>query len=689
MASGRRTVSIGSIVVLAWEYWVLTAACAVALIVADLVMPGFHLDRIGSSTFLGLVASGVVLSIVFGALNAILWPLLLRAMMWAGPALLFVFVFVASGLMMLLSVVLVPVAHFDGPVDATTLALVLSLTTSVISGAMAARRDTTYRTMVVRRHRVRARTTRPSATGPGLVCIQLDGLGHDVLRRAMSSGVTPTLARLVASGSHSLVPWHTDWSSQTGSSQLGILHGSNRDVPAFRWYDKTTSRIAVFSDPASNLERERERSDIPGLLAGDGASRGNLFSGGAEDNVLVVSRMKGARLGGGGSGYSGYFIDPANAVRTAIRLFAEVCRELGQAWSARRHDIVPRVSRGGIYPLVRAFTTVVETDVVVAAVIGDMVRGRTIVYADLVGYDEVSHHSGIERPETLAVLRKLDAELAMIHAVAESSDRPYRLVVLSDHGQSQGATFSQRYGESLKSLVLRQCDGASVAEEPARAGGGEGAGYAAASVGLSPAPDRALRDNDDAVVLASGNVGSVSFPHIEGRATKETIEEKYPRLLQALIDHPGIGFVLVARGDGGSIVLSGSGSVELATGVVSGTDPLQAFGSGVLDMVRRTDSFGNVPDIMINGTYWAETDEIAAFEEQVGSHGGLGGQQTTPFLLFPTAFDFPPLPLHGAESIHRILSSWRDRADGSPAISDVSGGVVDNGAGSAIGTTRD
>lgn len=640
------------------EYTVLAAISAAMLVIADLLMPGFRLDRIGTTSFVGVVPSAVVLAIVFGALNALLWPLFLRAMMWVGPALLFVSVFVASGLLMLLSVTLAPVADFDGPMDTTILALILSATTSVVSGAIAARRDNTYRMMVVRRHR-RSTSGRPSpAEAPGLVCIQIDGLGHDVLRRAMSSGVVPTMASLVSSGTHSLIAWHTDWSSQTGASQLGILHGSNHDVPAFRWYDKSSRTIAVFSDPACNAERERERGDLTGLLADDGASRGNLFTGGAQDNVLVVSRMKGARMGGGGTGYSGYFIDPANAVRTFVRLVAEVIREIRQNLISRRRGIVPRVPRGGIYPLVRAFTTVVETDVVVAAVIGDMVRGRSIVYADLVGYDEVSHHSGVERPETLAVLRKLDAEIAMIHAVAQSSERAYHLVLLSDHGQSQGTTFTTRYGETLQSLVLRGCALAEPSDRPMHGGGAEGAAYAAASVGIGSA-DSADSEVDKVVVLASGNVGLVSFADNPERATREWIEAAYPGLIEMLICHPGIGFVLVATESGESEILGEHGSMSLETGSIVGEDPLAVFGHGVLDLIRRTDSFGNVPDMMINGTYWPDTDEVAAFEEQVGSHGGLGGQQTRPFLLHPAQLPTPPGPIHGAESIHRILMHWR------------------------------
>lgn len=648
------------------EYTVLTALSAAALIIADVVMPGFRLDRLGTTGFLGTVPSALILAVVFGALNALLWPLLLRAMLWVGPAILFLAVFVASGLFMLLSVTAAPVAHFDGPVDTTILALALSTTTSVVSGAIAARRDNTYRTMVVRRQRRSNVSATRGVETHGLVCIQIDGLGHDVLRRAMSSGVVPTLARLVSSGSHSLAMWHTDWSSQTGASQLGILHGSNHNVPAFRWYDKNTGRIAVFSDPASNAERERERSHLTGLLAEDGASRGNLFTGGAEDNVLVVSRMHSVRLGGGGAGYSGYFIDPANAIRTVVRLVAEVVREVRQGLWSRRHGIEPRVPRGGIYPFVRAFSTVVETDVVVAAVIGDMVRGRSVVYADLVGYDEVAHHSGIERPETLEVLRKLDAEIAMIHAVSTSSDRTYDLVLLSDHGQSQGATFTSRYGETLESLVRRGCavDHGEHRDRPMHGGGAEGTGYAAASVGIATSTPPELGD-EELVVLASGNVGLVSFPDIPGRVTKEWVDGKYPRLLATLTAHPGIGFVLVASGDGGSTILGANGSVCVATGFVEGIDPLASFGPDVLDKIRRTDAFDNVPDLMINGTYWPETDEVAAFEEQVGSHGGLGGQQTRPFILYPAALPAPQDELVGAEAVHRLLAQWRTARTGS------------------------
>lgn len=661
----RNTARVVGIVI---ELVILWLTSAVALLVLDAVFGGVTLSAVDVDGHSTTLPAALALALVFGLLNAILWPVVVRAMSWIGPVVLFVLVFVAGGLLLMLSLVVVPVASVHRTVDLFVMAALLSLFSSVVGGVIASRSDTSYRLMQVRRQRFRRRRSVSSAT-PGLLCLQIDGLGHEVLRRAIADGVTPTLAKLVRD-THRLIPWHTDWSSQTGASQLGILHGSNHNVPAFRWLDKSTGTIAVFSNPRSNEIRELERADLPGLLAVDGASRGNLFTGGADDNVLVVSRMRGARLGGG-AGYGSYFLDPSSALRTVVRMIAEIQRELRQSWRQRRRDVRPRVSRGGVYPFVRAFTTVVATDVTVAAVVRDLIEGRSIIYADLIGYDEVSHHSGISRPETLAVLTKIDETIRLLLAVVEQADREYRVVFLSDHGQSQGATFSRRYGETLAQVVHR-LSGAPDHSEPdvsSAAGHGEGQLYASASIGSSGADEQTVPSTDRAVVLGSGNLGLISFPGIDGRAHSGQIEEAYPGLLDGLRAHPGIGFLLVADPDGGSSVLGADGAVDVAGGVVTGIDPLRYLGPDALEKIRRTDSFDNVADIMVGGAYWPETDEVAAFEEQVGSHGGMGGPQSTPFLLYPTDLPDPPDPLHGAEEVHRVLVGWRDSDSNSPTVS--------------------
>src|SRR5207244_3946715 len=122
-------------------------------------------------------------------------------------------------------------------------------------------------------------------------------------------------------------------------------------------------------------------------------------------------------------------------------------------------DVRPRIDRGGLYPLARPGTTVIARDVVVAALIEDMLAGRPVAYADFLGYDEVAHHSGIERFDTLEVLRSIDQQIGRLWRATQLAPRPYHLVCLSDHGQTQGWAFANRFGETVEQLVGRLCGG--------------------------------------------------------------------------------------------------------------------------------------------------------------------------------------------------------------------------------------
>ena len=634
--------------------------------VLALVMPGFRPGgEVGRGPIGSLVAAGSAAA-VFGVLSAVVWPRLVRAMLLVPSMVLASLVFLLNGGLVLLALRLAPRDY--GTLDlpaAVMVAATLSIVVSATHGALASRDDEAYRRRLARMagHRVRRRRSGQSEQAPGVVFLQLDGLGHDVLRLALRTGYLPTVARWLADGGHRLVPWQTDWSSQTGASQLAILHGSNQDVPAFRWFEKDTGRLMVCGRPATVAELERRTADRPGLLARDGASRGNLFTGGATHSALVLS-VSGRPGWRDRSGYFAYFSDPASATRTVLSFVAEVVRELVASARQRWRDERPRVRRGGLYPLVRAFATVVERDVVVAAVMGDVLAGRATVYADLVGYDEVAHHSGVKHVETMEVLRRLDRCVALIGDVARYAPRRYELVLLSDHGQSPGETFTSRYGQTLADLVRSgPTDRRQPFDDPSVDTGRGAEARAVAGLVLHRSSDRdtvepSVESSAEPVVLASGNVALVSFPHVARRMTTAEIEQRSPGLVAMLAGHPGIGFVLVRDAERGPLAIGSDGTHELDTGAVTGTDPLAVFGPGAADAVRRTDSFRNCPDLMINSAYDPRTGEVHSFEEQIGSHGGLGGGQNRAFVLYPSHLPTPREPLVGAESIHHLFAGW-------------------------------
>jgi hypothetical protein len=160
------------------------------------------------------------------------------------------------------------------------------------------------------------------------------------------------------------------------------------------------------------------------------------------------------------------------------------------------------------------------------------------------------------------------------------------------------------------------------------------------------------------IVVASGCLGLISFPREPGRVAIERIHERYPHLISTLRDHPGIGFLLARSEQCGAIVIGEQGLNFLDEARVEGEDPLAPFGPNAARHVKRTDGFPNCADIMVNSTYWPETGEVAAFEELVGSHGGLGGPQSYPFVLVPRDWTLPKEPIIGAEAMHLQMRRW-------------------------------
>jgi uncharacterized membrane protein YvlD (DUF360 family) len=666
---GRRGPSSGHPVLRVAVVWLFTGAVFVLL---GWLLPGLTVTSPGAA----LAAAGLL-----GLINALVWPVFAYLALPLAVLTLGIAAIVLNGAAVAIVAYLLPGIDVRDLGTAIGVALVLALANTMLTSLLTLDDEDVYYRRIIRRA---ARRVRPEGASdvPGVLFIQIDGLGMTVLRRALRDGNAPTLARWLASGSHRLLGWETGWSSQTGASQCGILHGSTFDIPAFRWLEKETGTRIVSNHPRSAAEIERRHSDGRGLLHADGVGRGNLYTGDAAQNILTMS-VAGRRRGRVGQGYYGYFADPYNTLRTLAGFVAEVGRELVQASRQRRHDVRPRVLRGGLYPFLRAFATVITRDLTTQTLIGDLYIGRSVIYADFVGYDEVAHHSGPERYDALDTLRRLDRDLGRLERAAANAPRPYRFVVLSDHGQSQGTTFEDRYGCSLGELVRSAIQEGTVTEiGSARVAGEESWGYAGAAAAdvtstdsrVGRALQRALRDRretgprravpaagtalGEAVVLASGNLGLVYLTEQAGRLSLEEIGERYPRLMPALIAHPGVGFILVHSDEDGPVVIGRDGLQVLRTQTVVGTDPLEPFGASGRWQVLQTDSYPHCADIMVNSMWDPQTEEVAAFEHLVGSHGGLGGEQTHPFVLYPSGLPAPVSPIRGADELHQVFRGW-------------------------------
>ena len=533
--------------------------------------------------------------------------------------------------------------------------------------------------------------------------LQVDGLGHEVARRAVRDGNMPTFAAWLAAGSHRLTYWNTDWSSQTGAAVCGILHGDNAGILGYRFYEKDRDHVVVCGNPEDAAYLERTHSDGRGLLAVDGAGHGNLFTGDAPHVSLTMSalpllsgaqRRRGRARDGLAAGYVAYFANPANALRTGVGYLVDVVREISAATRQRRAGVVPRMDRGGFYPFapgrdhgdrpghrgLRGARGHAGRPVVRLRRPAGLRRGRAplrhraVRHAGRAALDRPADRPAVPGhparaaplPRGLPVRPRPDPGAAVRAAVRgdhRGADRPalrgVARAVPADpavHDEQQRLA-TRRSAEGWQvGAVLHEASGGPIARRlRARVQPGRRRADPAHPVTESGAVDRVA---PGVVVVLSGHTAMVSFTRHTGRVELETIEREFPDLLPALVDHDGVGFLLVRSAELGPIVFGRDGELRLSDGTITGQDPLAGYGPHAADLIRRFDGFPNCPDIVINSRYDPATDDATPFEPHVGTHGGLGGPQSRGFLMYPAQLPAPPREIVGAEHLHRVLRGW-------------------------------
>ena len=376
--------------------------------------------------------------------------------------------------------------------------------------------------------------------------------------------------------------------------------------------------------------------------------------------------------------FAWFMASPSGFMRSVSRTIAELLKERWQARRQVQRQLDPRVHRGWTFAVLRAVTNALLRDLNTSLVAEEMRRGTRCIYVDYVDYDEIAHHAGIFRPESLAALDGLDRTVAALSRLAESAPRRYRLVMLSDHGQSQGTTFADRYGQALGDLAaalieerVQSVDASveglgrvdSIAEDLG-SGGLTGRLATRADAGLTRAQQTAPPggpSEQPVVVLGSGNLGLL-YLRDGPRRTLDELGREWPALVPGLAAHPGIGFVAGVDDSGVPWAVGAAGRHDLATGAVEGSDPLAPFGAHSARMLRRAVRMPAAPDLYVNSTVDPVTLDVNAFEGLVGSHGGLGGWQDHAMLLGPADL-MAGLPdrIEGADELHRILVGMLER----------------------------
>ena len=678
----------------------------------------FFTDYISSDFTVGPYYNAVLIVISFSVVNALLWPLVRRYLM---KFIIFTFgigsIFLNS-LIFYISCYFIP-GVFIGYYGFWQVPFIMAVATTLVINITNTNYYAEYIESIIK-NALKYKTENKQY--PGIIMLEIDGLSINTLKKALDSNTMPTLKSWIDSESHTLKEWETDLSSQTGASQAGILHGNNRDIIAYRWVEKeNNNRIMVSGNLSDAPEIEDRISNGNGLLV-DGLSVANMFSGDSKITSLTSSKIHSMNRIHDKTLHS-VFLESYNFQRIYILFLWDILLEFKSQIVHRLKNIRPRLRRTIVYAAIRAGANVVLREVTTEVLSGELFRGEIdTAYATFMGYDEIAHHSGVEDEDVWGVLKQIDLQFSRISSAIQMNDRDYKIVVLSDHGQSNGETFKQRYGITLGNYVrqLLPEDMTFYSEEynidhfrdaiipqnrqiltirqhvesihddlfdengtfeNIRKGLGEikpqiifeneqfkklQEKYANnleyitkhESVKLS---SKKARDSE-LIVLGSGNLGLIYLTQWKERLSYEEMVMIFPELIPGLVSHPGIGFILVNSITKGGMVIGKDGIYYLENDEIIGENPLKDFGENAARHIKRENSFNNMPDILVNSFYDSEKEEVCAFEELIGSHGGLGGNQTKPFILYPSEWPDPG-DLIGAESVYKFLKGEIDKSD--------------------------
>ncbi|MEZ4519382.1 MAG: phage holin family protein [Chloroflexota bacterium] len=428
---------------------------SVALLIAAWIIPGMDFqESVLGPAWLQAVSAAILI----GMINLVLRPAVLYISRPLGFFLLFLVGLLLNVFALYVASWLLPGFNLPGFLMTLVASIVIAMVNVPLASLLNLGDEDSY--FRLQTEEKAAETPFPTADEPGrkLVMLEIDGLSYHHIKHALEEGRMPTLQAMIDEDGYVLTKFDCGIPSQTSACQAGIMFGDNSDIPAFRWYDKTEQKLIVSSSDAGDLN-ERYANGL-GLMRG-GSSVSNMLNGDAYKSIMTAADLlsadrEEARLRA--DDVYMLMLDPSFLLSTSARYLGMVVVEMWEGWQQRRKDVYPRLDRlAHFYPFVRAGTSVVLRDLGASFAIMDILRGSPSIYVTWPGYDEVAHHSG---PWTEDAFRDLGRYDKIIHRVRqtikEKAPGYYDLIILSDHGQSFGPTFLQRYGVSIKEFIEQQ-----------------------------------------------------------------------------------------------------------------------------------------------------------------------------------------------------------------------------------------
>lgn len=668
---------VGKIVL---RYLLVWAADTASIAITALVVPGVYFHQTGTYWYL----FPFVVALGFGLLNALVRPFLILLLLPITFITLGLATLVLNAGLFYLVHIIFPAFMVEGFLSAVGGVLFLTLVNTLIGSFIHLGDDYSFYATLMTKFTA---MTGPHETEPadsGLLILQIDGLSYKTLKRAIRRGNVPFLSDMLKRRRYVVRKWYSGLPAQTPAVQTALLYGNSFDIPGFRWYNKATGRLVVASNAQdmSAIDDRMAKTGTP-LLA-RGTVIGGLVHGGASKRMLTLSAFGEKDFKQHLSSLEDFAIfslHPYLYTRTILLMAWELIVDRATNLFAILRRKNPRIVRSLKQSLLRSIANTFFRESTTFIIREDLVRGVPIIYANYLGYDMVAHHGGPTSWDALSALTGIDRQIKKIwRMLSKRIVKHYDIVILSDHGQSESVPFRQAYGLSLTRFIheILKTEHVEPGDDTAELGylntllremrAVEDA-YGTKPIRrsrrtLEKLHARIQKDVHEApkakgvVVCPNGNLAHVYFPEVPGRVTTEWLMEKNKSFIEALVSHAGIGFVITTNTENEVLLMGKAGMRRLRSGVVEGADPLEPYIDGLdpdtlIQSLLQLCDYPNSGDVILNGALIGP-DTVISFEEQIGTHGGVGGEQTEPFVIFPSRYR-RRVPMRNPSEMHHFL----------------------------------
>jgi hypothetical protein len=511
----------------------------------------------------------------------------------------------------------------------------------------------------------------PARGGRRLLIVQIDGLSRSVLEQALAEGRMPFLRRLLRGRGYRLQPMSVGLPTSTPAFQLAAMYGVRPDIPGFHFHDKRRRADVYFprgGDAA--LVEATQAAGRRGILT-HGSAYGCVFTGGAENSLFSLARLKRPTGRGLVRAVSAFVVLAWVVVKAGVLTAVE----LGRALIRLVADPVSTTTRRWKWLVIKLGISVWVRELFTLVVSRDLYAGVPAIYVNYLDYDVLAHAFGPRHPSAIRALRRVDRSLQRLARVCRRvPEHRYDVYVLSDHGQATCTPYPALSGgvpverhlmtEFLAPAHLREVTPARPHRRRLASGikavrSGRAAGLFQRFVNylendfpwlLRELPE--ARESDDVRIIAAGPNAFVYFLERDGPVDIEWIDERAPGLADELSRRGGIGFVLARSGVGPLCLWRGKRYRldELPTGPFAGRDDVPLIVDGIRDLMAMP----SAGDLVLYGIGAPEGD--VSYIPEIGAHAGPSVDELHTFVVAPPGVILPSPVTHPLQLYPHFLA---------------------------------